>query len=232
MKTYKELLAESPQIGMTKKAYASLSSEARQAIDAWETAGWVGGALEKHFLANDHVAQEIETAFAPIRKILPARVKLYRGIVHDSSSTSYKTRHLESWTDDKRVAEHFAGLREVEHQEKGVKWRSNLYGEFTDAEIKKAVATYNKSGFVSFNGKKYVKNKDDPAYYNVFSKSNQFITDGDDLETELRSNNQSAKDSNKDKIEKGTVIESMISRDKIIWITNNNHSKEYIVYIH
>lgn len=232
MKTFKEFLAESPQIGLAKTAYKSLSHDAKNAIDQWETSGWIGGALEKHFVANDHIAQEIEAAFAPIRHALPKMVKLYRGMQADTGhSDSYKTRHLESWTDDKKVAEHFAGLRTPEHTDKGVTWHSNLYDEFTEDEIAKAVETFNKHGFVTFKGKRYMRNKDDPQYYNIYDRHRLYVADGDNIAADLRSHSRSIKEINKDKKDQAILVEKMISRDKIVWITNNTHSKEYIVHI-
>ena len=99
---------------MTKKAFASLSYEARSAIESWESSNWIGGPLEKHVIANDAVAQEIEQAFQPVRDSIPGdTVRLYRGVQHsDAEHTRHlKDRVLESWTSERAVAEYFAGLR-------------------------------------------------------------------------------------------------------------------------
>ncbi|AKE44693.1 hypothetical protein AU106_gp062 [Sinorhizobium phage phiM9] len=216
---------ENIQIGLAKNAYRILSSDAQTALDQWETSGWVGGALEKHFRANDMVAQEIELAFAPIRAKLPSAVKLYRGMVKDSNYNHYNGRLLESWTDDRKVAEHFAGLRHAGS------WKSILYDIHSNKDIFDAVDRYEKTGFVMFDGYRYARSKQDPSMFDVFDRSRQPIGDGENLKKTLLSNNEDRKRFNADRLAKAVLIEKSIPRERIVWITNNLNSKEYIVRV-
>jgi hypothetical protein len=225
MKTFQEFLKENVQIGLAKYAYRVLSAGAKDALDQWETSGWVGGKLEQHVRANDDIAREIETAFAPIRAKLPPKIKLYRGMIRDENASHHHGRLLESWTDDKKVAEHFAGLRQA-----GT-WNSYEYKIYSDHEIAKAVDTYNKTGFVTFDGYRYVRNKAHPEYFDIYDRNRQPLTDGSDLEDKLRTDNENRKELNDAQRSQGVILEKMVSRDRIVWITNNLNSKEYIVRV-
>jgi hypothetical protein len=219
-------LTEAQEINLSKKAFNTLSHTARDMIESWEASNWVDGPLERAFKANNEVAQEILEAFKPVREYLQKKhgssIKLYRGMYRANVNYS-EQRILTSWTSDKRVAEHFAGLRRADK-----KWTSTLQEPITDADIKKAVDQYNKTGFVSFRGKKY-KRTSDPQYYDIYDKSRQQITDGDNLERDLKSDQDWINQINKSKLDKAVVIEKNISISKIIWLTNNLNSKEYLV---
>lgn len=222
----RELIVESQAINLARKAYASLSPEAQSVIDAWESMNWIGGPLEQHILAGDEIAQEIEAAFAPVRDSLPERVRLYRGYVPDAAWTSWQRKHLESWTTDRRVAEHFAGLRA--RQDSG---NSLLYDVPTDAEIQQAVAQYERRGYVKFGNKHYVRNRDNPRYYNIYDRRREFVTDGDDLLASLKSDQAWMQKLNDERTQRSQLIERDIAREDIVWITNNLGSKEYIVRV-
>jgi hypothetical protein len=133
-------------------------------------------------------------------------------------------KFLESWTDDKKVAEGFAGLR-------GPKGKGGhfIYKVFTDTEIKKAVDQYNKTGFVAFNKKKYSRYTEDPKYFNIWDMGNNHLTVSDDIEHWLKSDNDEAKELNAQKLAKVQVLEENINTKDIIWITNKLGSKEFIV---
>lgn len=216
---------ENVQIGLAKNAYRILSADAQAALDQWETSGWVGGAFEKHVRANDSVAREIEMAFAPIRAKLPSAVKLFRGMIKDSSSNHYHGRLLESWTDDRKVAEHFAGLRHAGS------WKSTLYDIASNKEIFDAVERFYKTGFVTFGDYKYVRSKYDPNFFDIFDKNRNSIGDGEDLKSTLLRNNEEKRSLNADRMSKAVILEKSIPRERIVWITNNLNSKEYIVRI-
>jgi hypothetical protein len=223
---YSEILERAPQsdvFGMAKKAYQALSHDAKSAIDHWETANWTGGALEQHIAANDEVAQEIHTAFEPIRQMLPETITLYRGIIKDDSFKSWEKGILHSWSSDKRTAELFAGLRY------GLEWKSLLKPETPEEEIDKLVAKYEATGFLKFGGRYYVRNKEMPEYYNIYNKARQHITDGDNLKADLMRDSKWNKESNDEKKAKAEVFEEEISRDRIVWITNSANCKEFIV---
>lgn len=208
---------------MAKAARAGLSTEAKSAIDAWETVNWTGGALEQHIGANDAVAREIEAAFAPIRATLPPKVVLYRGIVKDGSYKGWDKALLQSWTSDRRTAELFAGLRH------GSEWSSLLHDEITDDQINAAIAQYQRTGFVKFFNRYYVRNKEHPRYYNIYDRHKQFITDGDDLAHDLLRTQQDRAQSNREQHDRSHVFEEEIERERIIWVTNALNCKEFLV---
>ena len=225
-----EIISESKQIALAKKAYASLSYEARDAINSWESSNWIGGPLEKHIVTNDSIAQEIAQAFQPVRDSIPGNsVKLYRGIRsrEEEHNRHLKHRVLESWTSDRRVAEYFADLR-TDQDGNG---DSKFYNIPSINDIRKAINQYKTKGYVKFANRYYMRNKEHPQYYNIYDRYKNFITDGDNIERELMDLYNDAKDYNKEINEKGQVIERNINKNQIIWITNNLNSKEYIIRV-
>lgn len=222
-----EFLTESLQISLAKKAYASLSPAAKHAIDSWEAVNWTGGELEQHVKANDEVAQEIEAAFKPVRDSIPDEtVMLYRGYVPSEAHTAWKDKTLESWTADRRVAEHFAGLRNRQDSK-----NTSLYDVATPVQIEQAVKKYDQTGYVKFRGNYYVRSKENPEFYNIYDRHKQHITDGDDIRADFESDADWGNQVNAAKLEKANILEKPIDKDRIIWITNNLGSKEYIVRV-
>jgi hypothetical protein len=225
-----EIIIESKQIALAKKAYALLSLDAKHAIDSWETSNWIGGPLEKHVKANDEIAQEIERAFKPVRDSIPGNtVKLYRGVQNqdEEHNQHLKNRILESWSSERSVAEYFAGLR-TQQTKNG---RSLMKQIPTAQEIDQAVAQYNAKGYLNFRGKYYLRNKDNPGLYNIYDRNKQYVTDGDDIRNDLTYWLKDDEKWNEKKKKKSTVIEKDINKNQIIWITNNLNSKEYIVRV-
>jgi len=223
---YIEIIERAPQsniFGMAKKAYQALSHEAQSAIEKWEIANWTDGDLEKHIKANDDVAKEIEAAFAPIRNSLPVKVSLYRGIIKQGEYTTWQKGILESWSSDKRVAEHFAGLRT------SGSWRDLIKKVRSPSEIDQLVAKYEANGFLKLDGRYYIRNRDYPEYYNIYNSRKSFITDGDDLKKDLTSDSEWAEEFNAKLLDKAQVFAEEISRDRIVWITNSAGCKEFIV---
>ena len=219
-----EIIFERKEIGVAKKAYMSLSPEAKHAIDSWESSNWIDGPLEHHFKNNDEIAQEIEQAFKSVRDSIPGQtIKLYRGIIHDNSFKTWEKKYLESWTSDRKVAEHFAGLRSRQDGP------SSIHNVVSQEDIDRMVSNYEKTGFLKFSGKYYVRNKEQPKYYNIYDKNKQFVTDGDNIKDDLMSDAKWRAEINKEKLEKGEVIEKDIDKNKIVWLTNNLNSKEYLV---
>lgn len=220
------IVEKAPQsniFGMMKVAYAHLSGDAKRAIDEWETSNWTGGSLEEHISANDDVAQEIEAAFAPIRQHLPDTISLYRGIIVDDSYKGWEKGILHSWTSDSRTAELFAGLRY------GKKWKSLLQKVLSDAEIAKMVAQYERTGFLKTESYYFIRNKEAPQYYNIYSKYKSFITDGDDLAEKLHSDNDWIEERNEKLKNSAKIFHEEIPRERIVWITNQLNCKEFIV---
>ena len=207
------------------KAYANLSSAARYAIDSWEAANWHTGSLAKHIEANDDIAQEIETAFQPVRDSIPGdTIMLYRGIIPIQNYDDWKNRTLESWTSDKRVAEYFAGLRYRQTSKE-----RHLYKILSNNEIDDIVRKYEKTGFVRFNNQYYLRNKENPKYYHIYDKDKQYLTDGDDLREHIEDEMSWRKEYNAEKLGQAQVFAEPIDKNKIVWITNNLNSKEFIV---
>ena len=225
-----EIISESKQIALAKKAYAGLSYDAKDAIDSWESSNWIGGALEQHIKANDDVAKEIAKSFQPVRDSIPGdTVTLYRGIQKsDAEHTRHlKNRILESWTSDRNVAEYFAGLRSDQNKQ----GRSRIVKIPSKAEVQKAIAQYNAKGFTTFGGHYFLKNKEHPKYYNIYDKYKQFVTDGDNIVDQLTHWYDEYAEINQERSERGQVLEKAINKNRIVWITNNLNSKEYIIRV-
>lgn len=220
-----EILTESKAISLAMKAYANLSSAARYAIDSWEAANWHTGSLAKHIEANDDIAQEIETAFQPVRDSIPGdTIMLYRGIIPIQNYDDWKNRTLESWTSDKRVAEYFAGLRYRQTSKE-----RHLYKILSNNEIDDIVRKYEKTGYVRFNNLYFLRNKENPKYYDIYDKDKQYLTDGDDLREHIEDEMSWRKEFNAEKLGQAQVFAEPIDKNKIVWITNNLNSKEFIV---
>ena len=217
-------LTESLQISLSKKAWEALSKKAKHAIESWEAAMWIGGPLEKHIKANDDVAKEIRTAMEPILDSIKGdTITLYRGT---STETLGESRFLQSWSSSEKVAKHFAGLSRSQ-----VKDEPNVYKTYTDKEIQDAVDTFNKNGFVKFDNRYYMVDKQNPKYYNIYDRNRKFITDGDDLKDHLITINDEIKKLNASRTKDKVVLKKTFDKNKIIWITNNLNSKEYIMRV-
>jgi hypothetical protein len=196
-------------------AYKTLSVHARDAVDSWNV-NWTIGRLEKAFTANDEIAKEIEQAFAPvkdtIRRVFGDTLTLYRG-ERKFSGDRDANRTLFSWTMDENVARSYA---------------SNTYRlpkRIPDEVVEAAISRYERTGFVSFGSKKYIKNPDDPAYYNIYS-GKEMITDGDDIRAELKSTQAFYDELINEAKAKGDVYTTEISLDEIKWIPVGVNLKE------
>ena len=87
---FKYFLNEREEIGLAKKTFVALSSEAKNAIDEWERSGWETGRLVQSLNKKDSIAEEIYQAFMPIREFMKkkygSKITLYRGIILDNTS--------------------------------------------------------------------------------------------------------------------------------------------------
>ncbi len=195
--------------GLVKKAYAGLSAQARDAVDAWNT-NWSTGALEKAFQENNSVAKEIRAAFAParakLREIYGDTVPLYRGESGRRGEPSADTRKLFSWTPLPKVAKQFAADSLAPSP-----------APVTDAQIADALAQYEKAGFVTFRGTKYKRNNESPEYFDIYDRDNNYITDGDNLAETLAERKESI-DARIAELKDAPAYFSMIPVDKLIWI--------------
>lgn len=191
------------------RAHDSLSSQAKNAVDSWNI-NWTSGELERAFQKDSAIAAEIRQAFKPVREKLRAiygdTISLYRGERH-SDEVSSDSRKLFSWSPVKELADSFASNGRV----------TKKYGA-TEEEIKQAVETYNKTGFVTFRGRKYKRNKEMPDYYDIYNKHNHIITDGDDLEAELRGDQNDRDENVADGRSKGHTFRADVPVDSLVWI--------------
>lgn len=231
MLSFTEYLTESQEINLSIKAFRSLSPDAKDAIDSWESSNWAGGILEQSIASNNRIAKEIYAAFAPVRAFLISKyghsIKLYRGVQVGYNDHFDAKRVLYSWTSDKKTAEIFAGYRNGFGRDLR---RNNI---LTDSDIEKLYQKYQKDGFLKFRHHIYKKNDkhpelNNPDYYDIYTLSRSYVTDGDDLRDSLRSDRDWDIETNK-KFEKSKIIEKNIPIDHIVWVTNNLNSKEFIV---
>ena len=216
-----EFVVPSSAFSVAKRALNSLSPLAQNAILHWEHANWIGGPLEQHFESMDEVAQEIIEAFKPVRQTLPETITLYRGVILDSSYSTWQKKILESWTSDRRIAEIFAGLRD----EYG---RALFYPVMPQSEIDRAVSKYEDTGFLKIGRRRYILNKEHPRFYNIYD-DHEMLTDGDDIRRELESTARDNAETNQNRKARCKLFEEEVSRDRIIWLSNVRGCKEFIV---
>jgi hypothetical protein len=223
MQTFSQFITESIQVGMAKKAWNSLSYEAKSAIEDWESMNWNNGPLVRHIKANDAVAQEIERAFQPIRDSFKTKtIKLYRGVQLDGEFDQ-DSKYLYSWTLKRKEAEYFAGRASRSGR---IRYNEPL----TDTEIAALYKQFASTGYIKYRQNKYVRSRSNPKYYNIYS-GREMVTDGNFPEDfmETLKNDQEWDTSRKEKYTKGIVLERDIPVDKIVWISNNLGSLEFIV---
>jgi hypothetical protein len=136
----------------------------------------------------------------------------------------WKNRNLESWTSDIRVAEYFAGLRQRQTSKE-----RQLYKIPSLEEVDKAVRQYERTGFLKFGNQYFLRNKENPEYYNIYDRNKDYVTDGNDIRRHIKSNIKWSEEINTERLGKAKVLAEPIDKNKIVWITNNLNSKEYIV---
>lgn len=223
---------EAPEIGASIKANKTLSSDAKDIIDRWESVNWTTGPLELGIRANDPIVKEIYNAFNLVRDLLYKKygntVTLYRGLRDTNDKTPDPERQLYSWTSSRKVAGVFAG-----RGNKQTGREEDIYQRpITDEEIQAALIRYEKTGFTSFRGRKFKINKELPKYYDMYDRNNNYITDGDDLLQDLKYEQKELDRYNANIKNLGQVIQKEIPINDIIWITNSANSKEFIVKNH
>lgn len=210
-------------INLSNKAFDQLSDEAKDAIREWELANWDVGKLVKGYESNSELIQEIKAAFAPIReqirKYFGDTITLYRGQRNISKDQMSKNRQLYSFSFFEEIAKQFAHGKTI----------NNIPSE---SEIDKAVEQFNRTGFVQFQGKKYKRSQEYPESFDIYDKRNDLVAAGfysSELKDHLMSDRQNSIDFNKSKESKGNVHKIEVPIDKILWLTNNANSKEFIV---
>lgn len=238
-----DFLNEDRMFSVAQKAMKSLSDKAATAIGEWSTRNWIGGKLEKHYLAKDSVYEEIQSTFDKyFADFIPDEVTLYRGInphllQHKSVKELVDSKVLESWTDDIRVAEWFASMRATpklthdEIQKEKMKKYDNI------DEIGKR---FYRNGYVIFDNNLYVINKENGKYYDAWSldksKANRWLFDGytSNFLDDIKSRKQDDIDIYNDATKRmGKVITKTFKRSDILWYIKNpwNSSIEYIIKV-
>lgn len=241
MLKFNNFLVENQEINLSMKIYKTLSWEAQEAIDMYEASNWHTGPLAKAFKEKNAIFHEIYDAAKPIRDYLKKKngshITLYRGFyARNGKADPYPDRVLTSWSSDKRVAGHFAGLNKYKYtnrKEKDGNWNSYDHTIETDTDIKQTIDNFEKRGYANNKRFHYIISKEDPKYYNIYyKKSRNFVTDGytKDFAKDRWEDAKDAKEFNDEGRKDRYVIEKKIPVDDILWITNNLGSKEYIVF--
>lgn len=204
-------------VNAAMKAHKTLSNDAHHAIDRWQAMNWETGELAKAHGSNSELYAEIQNAFQPVRDILKSKfgdtIPLSRG---ESFGNEYsKDRALYSWTYSPEIAADFGG-------------KQKEYKVLTNQEVRQAVDKYNQTGFVNVLGFKLKQIKDE-KYFNIYDRNNQHITDGDDVVDFITSENNDRKEANERNTKRGTVYTQEMPIDKIVWVTNELGSQEFIV---
>lgn len=196
-------------VGLAKRAYGGLSSEAKNAVDHWNI-NWHTGQLEQAYQADSEVAKEIGRAFKPVqerlRSIYGDTVPLYRG-EKAGGADSGPGRKLFSWSPLFKLAQNFAS--DSLH---------SIPAPIADEAIQRAVDQYERTGFVSFGGKKYKRNKELPEFYDIYDSRNGHIADGDDLGEDLRSGKEWRDEMIAEMKANGDVYAAEVPIDDLVWI--------------
>lgn len=220
---YNELIEASSRIGsrlgriyaLARKANATLSTQAMDAVEMWQHSNWATGKLARAYADQSALMTEIQTAFAPVRAALQQEfgdhITLYRGHKPDAMTD----RQLYSWSLDPAKAGVFIGGKAV--------------SILTDEQIDAAVAQYDRTGFVRVGRHKYLRMKSDPTYYMIYDRHNQPVTDGDDLRSQLQSDNADRQDYNKRIANQGQLLSANVPLQLIVWLPINALSLEVIV---
>jgi hypothetical protein len=234
---------------MVNRADAAIDgTEAGRAVDSFvgvphdarsmgiEFGVMLSGRLEDAYSNNPsdrgkEIRQQIEKAFEPVKSYLRQKfgdsITLYRG--QPDIENGKTERGTLSWTSDPRVAAAFVGVKPWEMKLKPI----------SDQEIKDALAKYHATGQLKWrNGKTYVRTEtptEDPNldefYYDILDRDGDILTDGDDLEHELKSYQEYYLDlirKRDDKIK--LILKAKIPIDDIIWITDRAGQSEFILH--
>lgn len=209
-------------VNATKKAASGLSSEAKHAIQTWQSANWHLNVMQRaHSDGGGGVFEEVYNAFGPVRqlmnKLYGQTIELHRGIRLDGRTGHLEGRTLFSWTLDLDTANSFAGFG-----------RSKPSVTLTPDEIAALVDKYNKTGYVFALGYQLIRSKFDPDYFEIW-KNRQSVTDGDNIgEFITRVNDDRIEWNNRGK-GKGRVTSKQIPIESLVWMSHELGSAEFIV---
>lgn len=209
-------------INAANKLKDKLSYDAEYAISTWQSFNWHIGELQTAFINKTELAKEVYQTFEPVRKMLKNKygntIRLYRAQSILKPDQIHQNRILFSWTGDLKTAKEFA-------------WGNAKFNPpMTDEQIRKAVETFNKYGMVKVRGTTYRINKSNPEYTDMY-KGKEYVTDmyTKELEDTLREYHQEwPLETEQKRKSKVKIYVSDVPIDKIVWVTNDLGSKEFI----
>jgi len=190
------------------KAHAALDSQARRAVDGWNV-NWHTGKW------SPEVLDKLAAAFAPVRaklrEVYGDAIPLYRGEKNGESTDN----RLFSWTPVHSIAVQFAINRS-----------RGMPAPISTADIDRAVASFEKNGFVKFDGVTYKKSDAAPwvsnGYFLMYDRDRNVITDGSDLRKHLQGEKEE-RDAYRAKLEgSGKVYFAKVPVDSVVWIPSGD----------
>jgi len=204
------------------KAAEGLSSEARIAIQTWQSSSWHLNAMQRaHKEGGGGVFEEIYNAFGPVRQLMNnlygQTIELHRGIKNNGNVSHMEGRTMFSWTLDLDTAQSFAGMG-----------RQGQTKTLTPDEITALVDRYNQTGYVFALGYQLIRSKYSPEYFDIW-KNRQAVTDGDDIRKFITGVNNDRLEWNNRGEGKGRVTTKAIPIESIVWMAHELGSAEFIV---
>lgn len=188
-----------------QEAYKKLSPKAANAVDSWNV-NWSNGQLEMAFRNGTPLADEIRAAFEPVReqlrKVFGDTITLYRG--ERTGPLDDEKRTLLSWTPVRSLAKMFAVGREGE--------------PLSDKEIEEAVAQYERIGFAQVRGNRFMRNKNNPEFFDIYNRNRQPVTDGTDLGRMLRDDQREQLEDAAERRQGKSLYTAEVPVDDIVWI--------------
>jgi GNAT superfamily N-acetyltransferase len=207
-------------IPMMREAEASLSPEAKRAVDSFQM-GVYSEARLNAIESDEVIRAEVEEAFDPVREILRQwfgdEVRLYR--VQDKTPTG--TRKVLSWSFSPEAR---GGAGEFKRPERPL---------VTEAGIEKIIGQLRDKGHVSHRGERYVRSKlapEYPEYFMIYDRNGNVVTDLtslDDLREHIRWDN-SFEMEQRDESRKA-MYAANVPVEQIKWIMANAISVEALV---
>lgn len=236
------------EVNLAQRLKNQLSSEARNAINTWESHNWVTGDLSTAYSQQNEIYQEIERAAEPIRAAIRARegdtITLYRGVESNRlEPTRHANRAIYSWTSRPEMAAVFSGLATM-GRENRVKLNKDRQtsNEFmlsmTDQEAKAIQDTVIKNGKAKWKNLFFKTSPYNDDYTDILKKVNgRFSEMGDELTANLarwliktrEEERQFSADVKAQGRDTGYIVREIVPIDDIVWVLNASGTMEYIV---
>ena len=176
------------------------------------------------------IKQQLEQAFEPVKQYLQNKfgntITLHRA---QRPVKDQPMRTTLSWTVNPQIAAGFGGIDPYELKLKPI----------SDLTIAKALHTYHTTGQLKFGRTTYKRTSTptsegfgqgkDEYYYEIWD-DDELITDGDDIEKELKDRQEYIQSLiDKRELKKQRIITAVIPIDDIIWITDRFGQSEFIL---